>query len=91
MLGGSNLESIDRTVPREAPENAMLDKVDLKMVKLITLSQTYLFLGFEPFLWWSPSIYDHIQSWEEETNKMILNFRSMFPHLKSNQTRYLER
>ena len=35
MLGGSNLESIDRTVPREAPENAMLDKVDLKMVEII--------------------------------------------------------
>ena len=42
MLGESNLESIDRTVPREAPENAMLDKVDLKMVEIITLSLTYL-------------------------------------------------
>ena len=42
MLGESNLESIDRTVPREAPENAMLDNVDLKMMEIITLSLTYL-------------------------------------------------
>ena len=26
-----DLESMDRTVPREAPENAILDKVDLKV------------------------------------------------------------
>ena len=45
MLGGSNLESIDRTVPREAPENAMLDKVDLKMVEIIIQLNIFFWIG----------------------------------------------